>query len=85
MNLDVALYLFKSFEEERFTEMEGDPPVYTVRLDAFVARYDGERDFRVRVTPGPLGLMRDNWHFVIEEAVRKDVELTIDNSGIELV
>jgi hypothetical protein len=84
MERSKALALFSSLEREKNTDLEGDPPVYDVRLDATMDRQTEERTYRVRVTePGwPIG--RDAWQYVFEQAAELEVDAIIQNSGVEL-
>lgn len=86
MDLSEALVVFKLLEAERFTEEEGDPPKYDVRLDASTTRGmdGGDRSFRIRVTATDYLLDRDGWLYVLEVAGEHGLEVDVQNSGMEL-
>lgn len=85
MDLSTALDLFRTFESEKETDVEDDPPTYEVRLDAATSRDTGRRSYSVRVIGNRgWGADRDAWQFVMEQAVEHDVELDVDNSAMVL-
>lgn len=90
MERDTALEIFSTLEKNRRAIDDAvEPfivPVYAVRLDATVEPGDeSERDFTVRVTPLRGGwLNRDDWQYVLEVASEHEVEVDLQNAGMEL-
>lgn len=85
MDRNTAVEIWTRLEQERLTELEGDPPTYDVRLDASHDRSSNERSYRVRVTSA-LGIGdRDEWLYVLETATEFEVSVDIQNSGLELL
>lgn len=76
--------LFTDFERPRQkTDEEPLPPVFDVRLDADHDRTDA-RGFRLRLTAGPWGVSTDDWRYVFERAHAEEVDVRVDNNGLEL-
>lgn len=92
MNLATGVAVFEALEKDRFAENNpGDEPfvcpVYDVRLIADTTRESMERSYMVRVTPG--GAMggtfdRDNWLYVLELAGEHELDVDLQNAGMEL-
>lgn len=83
MERSKAIEVWTRLEQERLTELEGDPPTYDVRLDADT-RPAGERFYRMRVTSALGFADRDEWLYVLEVAGEFDLTVALQNSGIEL-
>lgn len=90
MELDTALKVFTTLEKnKRAIEDAVDPfivPVYHVRLDAGVLPSDESvRDFTVRVTPLRGGwLDREDWLYVLELASEYELNVDLQNAGMQL-
>lgn len=90
MELDTALKVFTTLEKnKRAIEDAIDPfivSVYHVRLDAGVLPSDENvRDFTVRVTPLRGGwLDRDDWLYVLELASEYELNVDLQNAGMQL-
>jgi hypothetical protein len=93
MDRKTALRVFVALEQARENDTpppDGwDPPTYDVRLDASSderATGDQTRDFRIRVTPGKItgGIGEDAWRYVLDLAKSEELDVDIQNSGMEL-
>lgn len=84
MERDVALDLFSEFEKCRETEYGGDPPTYSVRLDAAIDREKDQRYFRLRLDPSVYAEPADALLFVLEQAREHGLTVSLENSAIEL-
>jgi hypothetical protein len=93
MDLDTALDVFREIESLRWKDLDrmldpGDddwnPPIYSVRLDADEDRDDG-RTFRiyVRMAVGSTG-DEDDFRFILDLAKQHDLNVSLDNNGINL-
>lgn len=90
MELDTALKVFTTLEKNKRAIHDAiDPfivPVYHVRLDASALPSDETvRDCTVRVTPVRGGCLdRDDWLYVLEVAGDHEVDVDLQNAGMEL-
>jgi hypothetical protein len=86
MDLDTALDVFREIESLRWKDLDrmldpGDddwnPPIYSVRLDA-----DEDRVY-VRMAVGSTG-DEDDFRFILDLAKQHDLNVSLDNNGINL-
>lgn len=98
MDRDTAIVVWTELEELRFegtdtkdgfdaAEVQEDPwtpPIYDVRLDAYVRRQDDERAYRIRVQGNDSVVDTADWKRVLELAEEHDLAVDLSNSAIEL-
>lgn len=87
MDLQTALAVFTELEAHCYDAdgiMEGDEPLFDVRLDAGTDRNE-KRTCRVRVTTGAIERVSwRTWQTVLDAARPHDLTVDVQNAGLEL-